>query len=241
MLIAVDSSDRRVIGRDANKREEYVCPECRESVTLKQGRVVIHHFAHRPGAACDNAGETIRHMEMKLCLADGLAPFGAIVEHRVHGGRNRTDVFLSKTEPPVIIECQHSTLSIREMEERQFNYNQIGLLLWVFDASLVFKKYTPFVGFERPASRFSESIRALVEDDGSVTVLHGDRLLRVTFRRFWDTRNDEWGSREVRRFRVVQVSEIARPWTIESRGEPRIATQRPWTPHNLTLWRDTAA
>lgn len=234
MLVAFDELGRRVVGRDATKDQHYFCTGCKDEVIVKQGRVIVHHFAHRPAAACDLAGETVRHMDMKMCMLNGLAQLSPEIEYPVLEGRRRADLFIAG-DPPVVIECQHSSLSLAELERRRFDYNQIGELAWVFDASLIFGKSYPIVGFTKPASKISEALRVIIDEFGCLTLLHHNRLLVAEFGQFSDERNDQWGHRVVRRYRVNVLREIKTPWSIQRDciGELAFATMPP--PRTLRL------
>jgi len=57
----------------------YVCPQCKRDVILKQGRVVIWHFAHKPHAYCIFAkGETIAHLTAKDLVFRAFKPSSPI-------------------------------------------------------------------------------------------------------------------------------------------------------------------
>ena len=70
MLMAL-LDDVLVLARDSGKDVTYLCPECRCEVTLKKGRKVVHHFAHKPPVTCYYAaGETVAHLKSKLDFHD---------------------------------------------------------------------------------------------------------------------------------------------------------------------------
>ena len=52
----------------ANKKNKYFCPECREDLILRQGKIRAHHFSHKPGSCCgyfNNPSESNLHYEAK--------------------------------------------------------------------------------------------------------------------------------------------------------------------------------
>ena len=52
------------------KGSVFVCPGCRETVILKKGHIVVHHFAHYPGSRCEfGTGETLAHLKAKHDMA----------------------------------------------------------------------------------------------------------------------------------------------------------------------------
>jgi hypothetical protein len=55
------------------QRPDAHCPVCQELVTLKLGKVRIHHYAHRTEVVCPaNIPETALHLNIKLHIADQL-------------------------------------------------------------------------------------------------------------------------------------------------------------------------
>lgn len=52
MLIAL-LNQTRITAAAAERGREYRCPNCSKPLVLKKGRVVIHHFAHKPPVLCD--------------------------------------------------------------------------------------------------------------------------------------------------------------------------------------------
>jgi competence CoiA-like predicted nuclease len=51
----------------------FVCPLCKDLLILKQGRIIVAHFAHMPGSDCAwGSGETLAHLTAKQTVADSL-------------------------------------------------------------------------------------------------------------------------------------------------------------------------
>ena len=47
---------------------KYVCPVCADELVIKKGRIVVHHFAHRPPVTCEaGKGETPRTFPQSEC------------------------------------------------------------------------------------------------------------------------------------------------------------------------------
>lgn len=125
MLVALDPTDLRLMAWEATKRVAYRCPACGEPVTLKRGTKVIDHYAHRPGAACANAGETKQHLEMKAAFYRAIhdeAGCSSCELERPLGGR-RADVFVPLVSGrKLALECQHSNISADEATQKLFDY-----------------------------------------------------------------------------------------------------------------------
>lgn len=213
MLVAKDTYGVRWKGRDAERGLEYFCPGCDEVVTLKKGSRVIHHFAHKPGADCDFAtGETVRHMVMKQVVADNLAAHAEIEVPVL--GRRRADVLVDVDGQRVVVECQHSALSEEEVEQREFDYNLVGPLVWVLDSSLFFKHYRPRAGFEKSQGRVTAIVKTLVRRDQPILFLYEDDLFECLLKTYDDYVVDEWGARTVTRYITQMVDRIYPPWTL---------------------------
>ena len=105
---------------------------------LKKGRVVIHHFAHKPPIVCDWArGETLAHLEAKRIVHEALTARGikAELEYSVETlpGDRRADVMAwSPGGRMIAIELQHTSISADEIAERAFAYARAGAAqIWI--------------------------------------------------------------------------------------------------------------
>lgn len=137
MLVAL-RNQQRVEALIATKGFEYDCPSCEREVTLKQGRIVIPHFAHKPHTICIAAnGETRAHLKVKHITKDSLEARGlkAEVEFRVETlpGDRRADVLVwSPSGDRIAIEFQHCSIGIGEIEARSFAYARAGIAqIWI--------------------------------------------------------------------------------------------------------------
>lgn len=132
MLVAALSGNR-IEADIAERGPEYVCPDCKQSVILKRGRIKIAHFAHKPPTDCTWAkGETQAHLESKKLFRDSFASRGlrAEVEFIVPSLPNdrRADVMVwSPSHKQAAIELQHSNIGIEEIEKRAFSYVREGI------------------------------------------------------------------------------------------------------------------
>lgn len=137
MLVAV-LDRRRVDALGASKGPKYHCPNCRAEVILKQGRIVIHHFAHRPPTDCSWAsGETREHLLAKTVIRDAYRERGYRADYEVEvlsgGGDRRADVLLTNTKgKSVAIEIQHTPILFDAMERRTSAYIAAGVpVIWI--------------------------------------------------------------------------------------------------------------
>lgn len=137
MLVA-EFDGVRVEADLAERRAGHVCPNCKALVTLRRGRIVTAHFAHKPPTSCTwAAGETKAHLMAKKSLADAIASRGlrTAVEHIVPAlpGDRRADVAAwSPNGKLVAFELQHTSISIPAIEARAKSYAGAGIAqMWI--------------------------------------------------------------------------------------------------------------
>lgn len=190
MLIAIDTAtDERTPGWEASKEGKYRCPACDSApLVVRQGSVVIHHFAHPRGADgnCESEPESYEHANAKKALAD---LFGGDLEVPIGptGHRRRADVLCgdavlrraftvfpeSETRLPAkpfglagaafAVEIQCSPISKAEWWQRTIDHNRVGLpVLWIWGARhLTFngETWSRTLGGYVQAWRASEAVR----------------------------------------------------------------------------------
>jgi hypothetical protein len=127
MLIALHEQ-MRVDALGAMKGLIYLCPNCRAEVILKQGRIVIHHFAHKPPTTCAWAtGETREHLLAKKVIRDAFRAKGYLADYEVEvlsgAGDRRADVLITNGNGvKVAVEVQHTPILYDAMERRTAGY-----------------------------------------------------------------------------------------------------------------------
>ena len=137
MLVA-QLDTRRIEAREAARGPAYHCPRCRRPVILKKGRIVTHHFAHKPPVDCAwGRGETDAHREAKTLFRDEFARRGhrAAVEHEVASlpDDRRADVVVwSPAGHAYALELQHTALGYASLEHRTLSYIRAGVrVIWL--------------------------------------------------------------------------------------------------------------
>jgi competence protein CoiA len=151
MLVAIRISDReRVLASNESKANgPFSCPECSAPVVLHQGKIVTHHFAHRPPITCQyGKGETEAHRRCKLAIYAALKrhPSASKVQIEFNLGLVRPDVFAYINLVPVAIEVQLSTLSPETIARRTEEYGRRGIaVLWLLQwmPHLDTERYSP--------------------------------------------------------------------------------------------------
>lgn len=121
MLFAIDENNKKIL---ATPNSKAICPQCKQKVISKCGEINIWHWSHVNSADCDtwNEGETEWHWNWKSKFS-GLSEIPIIKNGVMH----RADICLPNG---VVIEFQHSPISVKEIQERESFYER---MIWVFD------------------------------------------------------------------------------------------------------------
>ena len=137
MLVA-NLVGHRIEASEADKGPEYHCRKCKDVVVLKKGRIVIHHFAHKPPVNCSwGKGETREHLEAKELFKEEFIRRGlrAEVEHEVASlpDDRRADVVVwSPKGQRFALELQHTPIDYDNLEHRTRSYIHSGVrVIWV--------------------------------------------------------------------------------------------------------------
>jgi Competence protein CoiA-like family len=137
MLVALIEGNR-ITAAAAQRGGVFVCPSCNKALVLKKGRVVVHHFAHKPPILCNWArGETLAHLEAKRVVHEALMARGVRAElefsFETMPGDRRADVMAWSPKGQMIaIELQHTAISADETAERAFAYARAGAAqIWI--------------------------------------------------------------------------------------------------------------
>lgn len=135
MFVALSDGGNRVIAWEVEKGSSaFHCPHCEDQVILRKGNVYVHHFAHKPGSKCPNAGESMQHMKIKqsvfLSLRGQIGSTKCAMERRLEAVR--PDVSLRISGTPVAVEIQLSSITETEINRRLLRYSDMGIYcLWV--------------------------------------------------------------------------------------------------------------
>lgn len=130
MQFAVNNLGCRV---EATPGLKAVCPDCEEEVISKCGKLKIWHWSHGKDSECSQwyEPETEWHRNWKGLFS----PSEREVVIERNGIRHRADIRLKNG---IVIEFQHSPLSIDEIEKRE---NFYGGVIWVIDSSPFFDNF----------------------------------------------------------------------------------------------------
>lgn len=122
MLYAQDFSGQKIL---ATPGAHALCPFCQAHVIAKTGEINAWHWAHEINSVCDwwSEGETDWHLAWKRHWP------AEQVEMTIerNGVQHRADIVTSNG---AVIELQHSSIDVAEIQEREHFYSNI---IWVFD------------------------------------------------------------------------------------------------------------
>ena len=137
MLIA-NLNGQRIEATVADKGPAYHCPKCKDVVVLKKGRIITHHFAHKPPVNCRWAkGETHEHLKAKQLFKQEFIRRGlrVEVEHEIPSlpDDRRADVVIwSPKGQRFALELQHTPIDYDSLENRTRSYIHAGArVIWV--------------------------------------------------------------------------------------------------------------
>lgn len=129
-LYALNQEGRPCLVKDAIRDACYTCPECNTALRLRGGPAKQLHFYHTtPHRNCRQHQKTEEHIQTQLYLLDLIGssarmecPFPSI--HRI-----ADIVWLEKK---IIFEIQCSPISLKEAQERSYDYTKAGYtILWI--------------------------------------------------------------------------------------------------------------
>ncbi|MCI1975286.1 MAG: hypothetical protein LKJ51_05145 [Limosilactobacillus sp.] len=144
MLVA-KINDHLMNACDAQKDNEYYCPECSEHLILKHGKNKIAHFAHYANSSCVlGKGESYEHLLGKQQIFEWARKHGwnAEVEVYIASLEQRADILLNIRGQRVAIEFQCSPLSAKTLYERTQGYRKNGIKCFWLLGSPYMKKLT---------------------------------------------------------------------------------------------------
>ncbi|MDN3506114.1 MAG: competence protein CoiA family protein [Simkaniaceae bacterium] len=111
----------------AEKRKNYICPECKAPLRLKSGPKTAPHFYHSHETNCERAQKGVIHLHLQLYLQTLLGP-DTILEKPFPQINRIADVFHNRT----VYEIQYSPMTLAEAKARTRDYTSLGLnLVWI--------------------------------------------------------------------------------------------------------------
>ena len=134
MQIAIDENNLRITVSNAKKEKNYKCPVCRGEVILRQGSINIWHFAHKASECVDSWHYEMSDWHLSMQERFPEEQREVVISH--NGQMHRADIL----KDDMVIEFQHSPISIDELQERNMFYNAAGYkVAWIFDFTEQYK------------------------------------------------------------------------------------------------------
>jgi competence protein CoiA len=151
MMTAIRQLDGLKVGAWEAEKEDrpFVCPCCREVVTLRRGGIIAPHFAHKPPVVCEyGTGESEEHRQCKIAIYEALSADPRVRKCEMERDlvAIRPDVSAYVNNVPVAIEVQASNLTLEKIARRTAEYARRGIyVLWlpVYKESLRNELYAP--------------------------------------------------------------------------------------------------
>lgn len=211
MQIALNEKNARIMAYDANKEGDYRCPLCGGAVILRQGSINIWHFAHKERECADKWHYDMSEWHFRMQAHFPEEQREVVITH--NGQTHRADIL----KGDMVIEFQHSPISLEELEERNIFYNSAGYkVAWVFDLSEQFfrgvisdvirEDDTLMYKWSNP-KRYLSCLPVPKEASKEIVVhfYWGDGDEEWINRVIWSTKNDE-GNPDFKRFIVDNYS-----------------------------------
>lgn len=131
MFIAINKDKKRIHISEIEKGQKYYCPICNELLTVRQGTINAHHFAHKNNSQCiEKDGWHYDMSEWHYSWQNQFPIKNQEIVFNNNGKIHRADVFINNT----IIEFQHSNISEIEFNDRNEFYKNLGYkVIWIFD------------------------------------------------------------------------------------------------------------
>ena len=136
MLIAEQNGSRK-IATYSEKGKIYICPECREEVVLKKGKILTHHFAHKSNSDCARSkGESKEHLRAKILIYEWAKERKMSCELEMPldtpMGKRIADIYIEHKGNRFAIEIQKSPIEDIDLEKRTESYRSISVhVIWV--------------------------------------------------------------------------------------------------------------
>lgn len=172
MIILSSDLDKEEIRNWRGKRRFY-CPQCKSTLLLKVGDIVVPHFAHQKDSSCSasfSEGESPQHLKGKLLLHQLLTARSQNVrlEPFLKEISQRPDLIVTSKTANVPIEFQCSTVPIPLLEERTDGYRKAGMTpIWILHTPAKFAAIPQGVGLFH-FSKFQEWFIVNTPPEGEV-------------------------------------------------------------------------
>lgn len=132
MFFGIDSFKNKVHIDDSSANVQYYCPTCDLELVRRMGEIKAHHFAHKKGMVCNDTWHYEEMCEWHASWQNRFPKEYQEVVKQHNNRRHRADVLIESNK--LVIEFQHSKLSIDEFRDRNSFFKSLGYkVIWIFD------------------------------------------------------------------------------------------------------------
>lgn len=190
MFFGNDSFNNKVHIDSSSAKVEYHCPICDSKLVRRMGEIKAHHFAHIKGMTCRDTWHYEEMCEWHSSWQNRFPKEYQEVVKQHNNRRHRADILIENNK--LVIEFQHSKLSIDEFRDRNSFYKSLGYkVIWIFDRiddsfeEKLYLQYNNKYKWNNPDSNFRQ-MNVTKEDatiyfELSVNEMDDAPLVRVTF------------------------------------------------------------
>lgn len=134
---------RLIRAEQARKGSDYVCPECRATLRLRDGGQRTPHFFHIESSPfCEQHTKSMEHIQTQLHIIDSLPRGEATMEQGFHSIGRIADVAWMNQR--IVFEVQCSYIKPLEALARNKDYASIGFrVIWILHDKRYNKKIAP--------------------------------------------------------------------------------------------------
>ncbi len=131
MLIALNENGERIYIDDAVRHVKYYCQKCHSEVVARKGVKRSHHYSHCKNSKRDNCDSLSHDKSVWHRSWQNLFPVDyQEILIKVAGSCHIADILIDD----LVIEFQHSPMSIEEFNKRNNFYTSMGKkVIWIFD------------------------------------------------------------------------------------------------------------
>lgn len=132
MFFGNDSFKNKVYIDDSSANVKYYCPICDSPLIRRMGEIKAHHFAHEKGRVCNDTWHYEEMCDWHILWQNRFPKEYREVVKQHNNIKHRADVLIESNK--LVIEFQHSKLSINEFRDRNSFYKSLGYkVIWIFD------------------------------------------------------------------------------------------------------------
>lgn len=116
---------------EAQKKEDYFCIECFDVLHKRSGALLQDHFYHiKPNLLCRQSNKSQEHLQTQLYIKKLFGPQKCEMEKRFDQVNRIADLYVEPFK--LVIEIQYSFITLRELKQRIYDYNKLGInVLWI--------------------------------------------------------------------------------------------------------------